>query len=862
MPDVAEETSDSSSAEHLRTEPAEEFAAGTPPDLGRPQAPLGEARQEQTKRQQWEQNTPPEATASTSLPPTDSFKPSDDRSRNGAVTQSITNNAPQENQTNLQAGQMTFGDVFLGPASEATRQKFEDPTKELPSKITIPEFSLDEYPHLTEALEEHRTIILSSFDRRVSFSAAHALTRHDIYKSYDKRLLVIEKKIEEGRSDLSIDIFSRREYRDKQIILVEIIYTGRFLESLQTESIAAPDQLRKSLADKHIAIVCTTSCELLGVPPDQANSKTFPFYHCDIPYLYHKLTHYYHPRERARAIEKDLLRQREQKLWADFPKIDDFFREIANLLSSPGQLEAEIERRDSIFRERLSVESIEMLKSVRPVDLLADGDLLRATVLYTATYFRDLTPNDFERIICLLLGDATTEVETESQVVNEKGDVQVRRERITRYWIDLWNESPDRVLRECSLEAVSRDDSPQVIDFTKGYLRQDLRAHLESRYSILLARNFKTLQNSGLLFRQDVSEAIVDNLVRLSVERTISDPSYCNRDWLIQLIVMLRIHFETREGQEDPSGDFLALLARLRENEILRRHFYSRLCQLIREMLQHAALRETIQSFLNFLVAHEHGAALDIVLELARRLRFSPEFEAFYWIKRLLDQGRLEIQKRTYQCLFALVNESDGRFYAILEAIRGWLPETTLDVDRYSQSNHYALTFLPDYCFATAQSFPAKHYGGWPCRHTLFAALPSDLSQAREKLDLLAGWFTHPGLKSTVSVEGIDSEDLLARFMADLIELWILILEGVEPRGAHPQAQLLARTLLDAFAARIDRRQQIPLIRRWQWRQQVYYKQVNLLPVHKWEERKALLAKRKKLLEVNQRFVQAGSRHS
>lgn len=742
--------------------------------------------------------------------------------------------------------------------SELFKKSFRDPTKELPSQLDAPAFPLHDYPHLIEALEEYRLIVLSSFDRQISFWAAHALARHQRFDQYDRRLLVVTKTDEE-RYDLSLDIFSRQDYYDQheKVILIEIIHAGCFLESLRTESYGAPGSLKKSLHDKRIVVVCATSCELLGAAPDGSLSISLPFYHCGIPYLYHKLTQYY-SRERAREVERDLLRQREQKLWADFSTTEYFLREVTNLLGTPTQLEAEIERRESLFRDRPTVESIEMLKSVRPADLLNDEDVLRSAVLYTATYFRDLTPSDFEEITCLILGDATTEIEAESQVVNRRGDVQVRRQKITKRWVDLWNESPDRILRECSLEAVSRNGLLQVIDFSKGYLRQDLRVYLESKYPVRLARSFKILQDSGLLFRQDTSEAIVDNLVRLLVERTISDPSYCNRDWLIQIIVMLRIHFEEREDQEDPSEDFLTLLARLRESEILRRHFYSRLCQLIREMLQHETLRGTIKGFLNFLVAHEHGAALDIVLELARRLRFSPEFEAFYWIRRLLDQGRLEVQKRTYQCLFTFANESGIRFYDVLEAIRGWLPEPTFDIELYSQSNSYALAFLPDYCFATAHNFPARHYGEWPSRYTLFAALPSDPTKARARLDLIADWLTHPGLKTTLHIEESASEDLIASFIADLIELWILILEGIEPKGINPQAQSLATTLLDTFAARIGPHQEICLLRRWQWRQQAYYKQVNLLPVHKREERSTLLTRRKKLLETKERFIQCG----
>jgi hypothetical protein len=92
--------------------------------------------------------------------------------------------------------------------------------------------------------------------------------------------------------------------------------------------------------------------------------------------------------------------------------------------------------------------------------------------------------------------------------------------------------------------------------------------------------------------------------------------------------------------------------------------------------------------------------------------------------------------------------------------------------------------------------------------------------------------------------------------MADLIERWILILEGTEAEKIHPEAHLMADALLQSLATRFTKAQKSLFIRRWQACQQDYYRQVNHLPLKQRDERSRLLAMRKKVLDLKQRFQQ------
>jgi hypothetical protein len=708
-------------------------------------------------------------------------------------------------------------------------QTFLDPTQKLPGQMDVQPFALDEHQHLVEALEEHRLIILSSFDPKISFAAAYSLVSHLRFKSYDHRLLVVEKQ--NDRSDININLFSRPEYSGKdQIVLIEISQAGEFLDSLRTKSIGRPAGLREVLAQKNLGLVCTASCEVLGLAADATDSKAFPYFLYALPFLSHMLMQRY-GKERARELEDVLLDQRKRKLWDDCSETEDFFKEVRSHLVTPGQLEQEIERREALFRGLSSDESVERLKSVRPEALFANGDSLYGAVLFTATYFRDLTPDDFETIVCLVLDGETREVEKQSHSSNDKGEVQVRKEMVPKLLVDIWHEEPDRILGACSIEAIQNADSLRVLAFSKGYLRRDMRAYLESKHPLFLSRCLRKVRKKDILLQEDVSDTLVDNIVRL---------------WA-----------DGAEDLDDLFTRFFLKISVLPKSEAFRSLLYDRLCHLIREVLQRESLRGTVHRFLDlFFRTRRHDTALDIVLELARRLRFAPEFETFFWIKRLLDEGGEDIWDSTYEELFSLARESGSRIYEMLEALKAWLPEA--EEMGYSPSSRHALSFLPDYCSVTANGLSDKLYGEWPSHYGLFSALPSDPQLARAKLDLLASWLTHPKLKSIVHREGWNPEDFLAAFIGDLLELWILILEGVaQPTKA--ESRRLSDVLIETLASHMERSQRVLVVRYWQWRQQAYYLHVKDLPVGERDTRKKFLARRKKLLDIKQRFVDCGA---
>ncbi|HEX9945141.1 MAG TPA: hypothetical protein VGG03_24285 [Thermoanaerobaculia bacterium] len=814
-----------------------------------------------------------------------------DSANKSTRSQVINNNAPineQDNiqgnqnnirgdQNNIQGNQNNIGNIFVGFAAETTTERFEDPTQELPSKIAVPPFPLDRHQELLSALEDHRAVLLSSFDHDFALAAANQIVRSSRFDSCQRRLLTLVGEKAERR-DINMDLFSREEYdKQHQVILIEVNRKGPFLESLRTPSRGQAGILIDTLETKKLTLICASSNEILGISPDVDLPYCFAFYHYSIPFLSHKLRMHFLEAE-AIAIQEQLEDQRNRGLWDDAPGVDDFFRKVSSYLGIRGRLQEELQRRESLSHGLVTCAPIEQLKKIKPADLFKDTDALQGTLLYAGVYFAGLPVRDFEKVVCLLLGETTVEIEEKSRVGHDQGEIQVPEAPVKRKLVDLWRESPDRTLTECSLEIIRGNGSSRVIDFSEGYLRTELREHFEARYPMFLAKRFERFQETGLLFQEDVSEGIADRLISLVVERALFDSFLYDGDWLIRFVFRSAWQQGSPGTYDGPEEDLFGLIARLGEVGRLNGRFFSRLSQLIRELVQHESLRSTVQAFMSHLFGdRQRSRALEIALELAKRLHFVPEFESFFWMKRLLNEGSKAVRDQTYQQLFTLATEKGRHIYELLDAVWVWLPEPTQTT--YSKSNLCALRFLPGYCFATTSSPTLeRHYGDWPSRYVLFSALPRSITAVRTKLDLLAGWLTHPGLnaaveleredpeerlttglKTTVELEGVDPEESLAKAIADLIELWILILEGTAPEStAHPEARRIANALLETFATHVGGPQRSHLLRRWQWRQKAYHQEVGELPVSDREGRSKLLAKRKKVLEIHQRFMRLG----
>lgn len=139
-------------------------------------------------------------------------------------------------------------------------------------------------------------------------------------------------------------------------------------------------------------------------------------------------------------------------------------------------------------------------------------------MLYIATFFPNLTPYEFNRVVPLLLHGVSGSA---NNGVAEESEAAAQREKAA---LLVWRDSPDRILKECSLVAIPLRGSIKGVSFSNHSIRESLRGYLERDYNFFLENRFQDVQELGLLFSP--SAKISQGAIQLSVEMAAAYPEY------------------------------------------------------------------------------------------------------------------------------------------------------------------------------------------------------------------------------------------------------------------------------------------------------------------------------------------------
>jgi hypothetical protein len=763
------------------------------------------------------------------------------------------------------------GEPEAGPRALA----FEDPTQIRPSRpVALARLQVEIDGQVLADVEQHRVAVLTSFQSEVSLAAAYTLSEHAKFAGYEKRALLLGAPRNRDRDDLGIDLFTHAGYLEKkrQVVLVDVVRKGNFLDSLLdiTSDLTRASDIRDNLARRHVIVIVSVRSDFLDLAPDQRLSRA-SFYHWPVPFLSILLRGYFAP---SRALElEDMLRRQMACGW--YRDLAEMYRDATSLLlESPAKLETMVERRAQAGAEPASA-AASGAAAAAPLDRLAAGPGLLGALLFAGAYLPDLAPQEWNGVVTRLLGDQTVDLEEEVQYVDDKGEPRSRKQKVEHRLTALWANGSDQFLEQACLRAVIRPGGSQVIDFDGPFLRSQVRLVLETRFPLFLAASVGRLQELGLLFSAAPSPALVDDLIRIAVERMAADPALVDpasggQRWLLSVVAELHQEAGRAAGRgEDAVTALLAVIAALDDEPMLRR-LYDRLAQLIREMVEQPALVAAVWGLCNALLGAgpRQDTARSLVLELAKRLRFAPSFDAMHWLRRLLDEGSEEIRDRTHAYLLHLAVNSGARVFDVLDTIRAWLPDDPQSSARHSPANRLALLFAAEIADRLLNAVPASSFGEWPSRCALFAALPGSPEQVRERMEMFVGWLTNRAAPATIAAQlelpagapaaAVDQAYL--EFLGDVVESCVLVLEGLETGRAHLEARAVAMALLDALAARLKRARLRQLIRHWQEKQQWYCRELVMCPEATQQERRNLLGRRQNLLTLGQRLGQAAAR--
>jgi hypothetical protein len=736
---------------------------------------------------------------------------------------------------------------------------FTDPTKSLPeifSQIVTFKSSREITDNISK-LKEKRLTLLVCLNDDVLRSMAYTIIKEPEFDGYERRILGFDGANAE-RDDLYLDMFISDKIGsgEKMVVIVEIEAQRGFFDSIfgRTLSIQCTQEI---LREKNIMLVCMVN-SIIMEKVTQEKQSDFLFHKWEIDFLSYLLELSFPGSLELDPIRAEILKQRSCDMWDTNRNDSDFHRLISRyILKGKEVFEDEVKKRSNFMASGKSPREFRDTINKKRVDELFIDKEPHKTVLYAAAFYNELTPTDFEQIVLLLLDGKKILVDTESQVLAENGEVKTIKKKKEKDLIEVWGEESDKILNDCHLKAVRADDFSQFIDFSSPYLKNEIKKHIEEQYPMYLRHQFEHVQDSAIAFLPHISPRITENIIRLSVDMSLINPTYYGAEWFVNFIIKLNNHFKVDYKPTDNVFEEIIQFIVNHENHEIKIQFYARLSNLIREMLNHSQLQEVINSFLNRLIEMRyHEELLEIVLQVGKRLRFAPHFDLLYWLRRLLDQGYEEIQDRTYRSLLKLAVESKFQIYELLEKIMAWLPQQEGDNKKYSPSNQYALLFVLDYCLNTANESKFEVCGEWPSKYPLFYPIQKDQSLTEKRLKDIIVWLLHPGIQVIFDRKFPGNNFSAINSLAYLVEVWSIILLGKDIRNSHKEALAVFDILVHQLFIKSDIKQRKEILKYWGLQSSFCSTEISGLSIKEKELREKLASRYKILAKLITQFKQ------
>lgn len=701
--------------------------------------------------------------------------------------------------------------IFFAPTTEQAQKPEEEYSLvELATRLperspTYAEFVADRLQSNLESLREDGIVFISCADEEIALDAAYALIEGlGLPRAEQRLVLSFSRAAREGGIPDIFFIKKDGDPADDVAVVVDAVgEEGRpFLDSLIFATRTSAETIRDDLRRSRVFLLCLVDATYLesrlkAARAEQRRARDLRFAHWRIAFLRPLLTRYF-PSD-YEGLERQIEGQRQRGWWSSDE--NDFCDELKSHIRA-GRLPDVVESREGE-------------PDPEPPDKLFRGDdSLHDVALYVATFFPNLNPREFNRLVLELLED-----EGEA---GSKGDLKLH-----------WRKSPDKVLSACYLVNVSLAGAATAVGFDNFRRRDALLEHLETRYSLFLDNQFERVMRLRLLFHP--SRRVADGAMRLIIKAAAGYPEDYDGAWLAE-----------RVASAPPEAA---------DANKVRRLVYARTAELIRRMLEAGGLEETVDGCLQqLLYARNFRHALEVV----KRLQLVPDFYEFKWLRQLVERGDEETRGQVYNYLFGYLRKVRGRVYELLHALEAWVPEPGRAV--LSEANKFPLMLLLDYCRWTCRRLDVKLYGAWPSRYPLFSF--KDYESAAADLDLLTRWLFHPGVKAIF--KGLPKWKLTENGINSLIEKWMLILMqtddapgatqgGVDAEPGAPDAAAVRDLLFRGVVANASPAQQQGLLDYWVGSRVLLLNKLAAAPRGS-SERKTLARQREVLGEAITRF--------
>jgi hypothetical protein len=481
--------------------------------------------------------------------------------------------------------------------------------------------------------------------------------------------------------------------------------------------------------------------------------------------------------------------QRQRGLWS----ADDaeFYKEIGNYLRKGNLREIVAGRLQQRDHNDLDVQQ-----------LFDRQDPLVDTVLYCATYYQDLSPQDFSHLVELFLDDATEEViKKVDRPQSQDGEEKESTVESVPLLVRRWRRETDAILRRCKLAALTNEDNRRVVDFQVDGLRNRLGQHIRNDHYFFYESNFVLMRQQGLLFspKKKIAEGARQLLVDMAAQYAPNEVA----NWLYEIVA----EFEhMAQAAVYLPGDRPQLFRLLPDGQVraARYHVCLGLSLVLNRINKEPDLQEAARLFWQRLLSTQRQWFLDLL----RQMGNSAPAESLSLLKQLIDRSPKEIRQQASSYLVGYLLRRDSFIYPTLKELMQWSKAT--------QAGRAAQALFVIYCLETNRRLAQQDYGHWPSLHPLFGF--QSRAEAVECIDLLIGWLFPAALE-------VDEDNALFA-VADIVAGWYFILSP----PPHPEApddataigdpaeldaQGVRQLLLERLAQYVSRSQKNALLGIW-----------------------------------------------
>ncbi|OJJ19960.1 hypothetical protein BKI52_15900 [marine bacterium AO1-C] len=670
------------------------------------------------------------------------------------------------------------GEVHLNYNS--SEKTFKDPTDVLSSKPS----GLPIFENLTllgdlDFAREERVVVLSCQDHNLILSAVYDwLENADQEGVYEKRMLYFSPE-NLKRKDLYLDLLASEKIgKNEQVICVVDVKSQTFLESLFVDNWGTT-RIQDKLRQKDTIVLCLVSSKLIKNFDLQLTKQPLEFPHIELPFLNSLLVHYWSG-ENISYIKEQLEKQRQKKLWGNPDSEQDFYAKLGPFFSSGDtSLMQAIEKRND-------VQTYQKDKITGVERLLGEANQIEKIVLFVATFFPGLRPSDLKLLVNLLVGEQK-EISLEKVTMTDKdGNERMIEKKKEVLLSEIWSKKADKIIERSRLMAVKEANGAKIMAFDDPALGDAFKDYFEKRLSVFCIDQYEMILNSGILFNRSISEVILKNAIQLFADMATSEPEALGTRLLFnitQSIFGTEIDLSDIDDlNEEVVGHISALLAE-------KAWMFSRLTNLLREMLLYPHLKEVIEGYLELLAGRNLH---DILFVIIGDLRLSPNFNDLEWVHKFLMRNNDELIQQTFQYLQKHLLKHPTQLHKTFEVIKAEWPPQELSFEGYTIKHCYAIFFFLRLAESSVDQLSGDHYGAWPPKYLLFNDLGEDEKNVRARLELMLSMLLNPQLDYQIYAlfndindeDGLPDEskakDGLIVLQAYLIEAWFALLNGIE----------------------------------------------------------------------------------